>query len=140
MNYLNTNNTSDCSVCYSETEYISKCCSLSICEKCYIEWLKTSRECMHCHKDQMEFQEWVDNFKQSSDEEFYSIVYVNGNVADASSNLLYTILEANVENLFDSFINGFLYNDINSDNELYDLYTSSLDEDIIRELFADFSE
>ena len=98
---------------------------------------------MHCHKDQMEFQEWVNNFKQSTEQELYSVFYVNGNVVVESNNNLNTILSfsANLENFFDSFINDFLYNEIDSnifyDGYGYDLYSRTLDEDIVREIFGD---
>lgn len=57
----------DCIVCCSSTDTSSKCCNLTICKNCYIEWLKTSRECMHCHKDQMEFNEWVENHREDTE-------------------------------------------------------------------------
>jgi hypothetical protein len=65
--YLQNNPLQDCIVCGSDTLFISKCCSIAVCCNCYTEWLKTSRECMHCHKDQMDFQEWVTNFRVQED-------------------------------------------------------------------------
>lgn len=61
--YLDLSESSDCCVCSEDTEYLSKCCKISLCLKCFQEWLKTSRECMHCHKDQMSFDIWTENYR-----------------------------------------------------------------------------
>jgi hypothetical protein len=63
MEYLDSSELDDCTVCLESTGLSSNCCRLSICGNCYIEWLKSSRECMHCRKDQMDFNTWVDNYK-----------------------------------------------------------------------------
>lgn len=60
---------SECNVCGENIDTVSQCCNIHICESCYLEWLKTSRECMHCRKDQLPFDEWVRTHREDREEE-----------------------------------------------------------------------
>ena len=60
----------DCIACYEETKWKVECCKASICEDCYLKWLETKRQCMHCREDQCEFERWVEKYRKESTTEY----------------------------------------------------------------------
>lgn len=113
--FLDCNNPeNNCCVCCKSTKYITKCCRLNICEICYFDWLKTSRECMHCKQDQLEFNEWYENYSNSNNNNnnnsFQNLFNAFGNGA-ISGNLLpgFTAM-ATFVNANDEVVDNITYN------------------------------
>lgn len=66
-NFLSESDTLyNCLACQDQTKKRSLCCNQAICTDCYFEWLKYKRECMHCKKDQTDFDDWVNNYRDES--------------------------------------------------------------------------
>ena len=64
----------DCIVCTEETNQCLSCCKAHCCMNCIVRWLNQTRQCMHCRKDLLEFDDWVANYKKDSiQQEVYSL-------------------------------------------------------------------
>lgn len=106
----------NCIACFESTVTRAFCCKAPLCKGCYLEWLKTKRQCMHCKADQCEFEEWFSKYRQDVDEieEIYdmdieiielSLNNTNSIIQELTEHALVNLSNRSIQELIDSVHN-----------------------------------
>jgi hypothetical protein len=69
-----TDTDSNCIVCYETSKTLAKCCKAPICNECYLKWLETKRQCMHCKADQCTFDQWITFYRVDTEDNYSTIL------------------------------------------------------------------
>lgn len=115
----------NCIACFEGTNTRAFCCKAPICKKCYLEWLKTRRQCMHCKLDQCEFNEWVEKYRQETNDDLdieqeldIEIIEIS---LDNTNHIIRELTEHALVNLSNQSIEE-LINSVRNYNTLFQMY------------------
>jgi hypothetical protein len=103
---INSNNKEDCIACCEISLTVSKCCKAPICSKCYLKWLESKRQCMHCKADQCSFEQWVAHFRVDSNEEENYNNLLDSFIEEYLNNILQRIGITNENAVLEEFLNA----------------------------------